>query len=96
MPHLDIDEQRKRSIAPDEGAVYHGGVHIIDLSSIRPMVAHPGDPDKGIPSDPTNGAYIDEIGDVVIDIAYGALVQQGKSMISPTMHWFAKLQRIKV
>ena len=40
------------------------------------MVAHPGNPDEGIPSDPTNGAYIDEIGDVAIDIAYYAQVCQ--------------------
>ena len=78
MSHLDMDEQRRRSITPDEGAVYHGGVHHIDLSSIRPMVAHPGDPDKGIPSDPTNGAYIDDIGDVSIDIAYGGSCTAGK------------------
>ena len=78
MPHLDMDEQRKRAVAPDEGAHYHGGVHHIDLSSIRPMVAHPGNPDEGIPSDPTNGAYIDEIGDVEIDIAYGGSCTAGK------------------
>ena len=42
------------------------------------MVAHPGDPDKGIPSDPTNGAYVDELGDVSIDIAYGGSCTAGK------------------
>ena len=42
------------------------------------MVAHPGNPDEGIPSDPTNGAYIDEIGDVSIDIAYGGSCTAGK------------------
>ena len=78
MPHLNMDEQRQRAVAPDEGAHYHGGVHHIDLSSIRPMVAHPGNPDEGIPSDPTNGAYIDEIGDVAIDIAYGGSCTAGK------------------
>ena len=51
MPHLNMAEQRQRAVAPDEGAHYHGGVHHIDLSSIRPMVAHPGNPDEGIPSD---------------------------------------------
>ena len=45
---------------------------------MRPMVAHPGDPDHGIPSDPTNGAWIDEIGDVPIDIAYGGSCTAGK------------------
>jgi len=42
------------------------------------MVAHPGDPDKGIPSDPTNGAYIDELGEVTIDIAYAGSCTAGK------------------
>ena len=42
------------------------------------MVADPGDPDNGIPSDPTNGAYIDEIGDVKIDIAYAGSCTAGK------------------
>ena len=63
---------------PDAGAEYAGGVHVIDLSAIRPMVAHPGDPDQGIPSDPTNGAYVDEIGDVPIDIAYAGSCTAGK------------------
>ena len=78
MPHLNMVEQRLRAVTPDEGAVYHGGVHHIDLSSIRPMVAHPGNPDEGIPSDPTNGAYVNEIGDVSIDIAYGGSCTAGK------------------
>ena len=52
------EEIRMGFVLPDEGAFYDGGVHEIDLSKIRPMVAHPGDPDQGIPSDPTNGAYI--------------------------------------
>ena len=30
---------RSAFVLPDEGAVYHGGVHTIDLSAIRPMVA---------------------------------------------------------
>ena len=42
------------------------------------MVAHPGDPDEGVPSDPTNGAYIDDIGDVPIDIAYAGSCTAGK------------------
>jgi len=42
------------------------------------MVAHPGDPDAGIPSDPTNGAYIDELGEVAIDIAYAGSCTAGK------------------
>ena len=76
----DLTEEEVRSafILPDEGAVYHGGVHVIDLSEIRPMVAHPGNPDAGIPSDPTNGAYIEELGDVKIDIAYAGSCTAGK------------------
>jgi 3-isopropylmalate/(R)-2-methylmalate dehydratase large subunit len=42
------------------------------------MVAHPGDPDHGIPSDPTNGAFIDDIGEVKIDIAYAGSCTAGK------------------
>ena len=76
----DLDEETIRAafVSPDEGATYHGGVHTIDLDDIRPMVAHPGDPDKGIPSDPTNGAYIDELGEVTIDIAYAGSCTAGK------------------
>ena len=69
---------RSAFVLPDEGAEYHGGVHTIDLTQIRPMVAHPGKPDEGIPSDPTNGAYIDEIGEVRIDIAYAGSCTAGK------------------
>ena len=69
---------RSAFVLPDKGAEYHGGVHTIDLTQIRPMVAHPGNPDEGIPSDPTNGAYIDEIGEVRIDIAYAGSCTAGK------------------
>jgi 3-isopropylmalate/(R)-2-methylmalate dehydratase large subunit len=65
-------------VRPDPDAVYDGGVHQIDLSDIQPMVAHPGDPDHGIPSDPTNGALVTEIGTVDIDIAYGGSCTAGK------------------
>jgi 3-isopropylmalate/(R)-2-methylmalate dehydratase large subunit len=78
QPNLDIEQQRSMSVSPDDEAVYDGGVHMIDLNQIKPMVAHPGDPDKGIPSDPTNGAYISEIGEVKIDIAYGGSCTAGK------------------
>jgi 3-isopropylmalate/(R)-2-methylmalate dehydratase large subunit len=72
------DRYRARAVAPDPGAVYDGGVHTIDLSQIRPMVAHPGDPDRGIPSDPTNGALVEAIGEVPIEIAYGGSCTAGK------------------
>ena len=75
---LDEDTILEAFVLPDKGAEYDGGVHIIDMSEIRPMVAHPGDPDKGIPSDPTNGAYIDNLGEVVIDIAYAGSCTAGK------------------
>jgi len=76
--HLTKDELRAKLVSPDPGAEYAGGVHTIDLSTIRPMVAHPGDPDRGIPSDPTNGIRISDIGDVAIDIAYGGSCTAGK------------------
>ncbi len=77
-PGVSLDALRSKSVAPDPGAVYAGGVHAIDLGSIRPMVATPGDPSKGIPSDPTNGAYISDLGEVPIDIAYGGSCTAGK------------------
>ena len=78
IPDLDIQQRRMLSVSPDEGASYDGGVHTIDLSQIVPMVAHPGNPDQGIPSDPTNGAIISEIGNVSVDIAYGGSCTAGK------------------
>jgi 3-isopropylmalate/(R)-2-methylmalate dehydratase large subunit len=69
---------RARVVAPDPGAAYDGGVHRIDLATIQPMVATPGDPDRGIASDPKNGALIPEIGHVKIDIAYGGSCTAGK------------------
>jgi 3-isopropylmalate/(R)-2-methylmalate dehydratase large subunit len=77
-PELSADEVRNNIVSADEEAKYDGGVHQIDLSAIAPMVAHPGDPDKGIPSDPTNGALISAIGNVNIDIAYGGSCTAGK------------------
>lgn len=77
-PGSDPERHRRRAVAPDLDAHYAGGVHVIDLSKMRPMVAHPGDPDRGVPSDPTNGAWIDEIGDVEVDIAYGGSCTAGK------------------
>ncbi len=75
---LREEEVRSAFVLPDEGAEYHGGIHTIDMSHIRPMVAHPGKPDEGIPSDPTNGAYIDELGEVGINIAYAGSCTAGK------------------
>jgi len=77
-PGTSVDALRKKTVRPDPGAAYAGGVHAIDLSKVRPMVATPGDPAQGIPSDPTNGAYVDELGEVRIDIAYGGSCTAGK------------------
>lgn len=77
-PEVDLARMRRRAVAPDPDAVYAGGVHVIDLSAMRPMVAHPGDPDHGVPSDPTNGAYVDELGVVPVNIAYGGSCTAGK------------------
>jgi 3-isopropylmalate/(R)-2-methylmalate dehydratase large subunit len=78
QPHLSVEGQKARSVHPDPGAHYDGGVHVIDLTTIVPMVAHPGNPDEGVPSDPTNGANISDIGQVSIDIAYGGSCTAGK------------------
>ncbi len=77
-PGADMAAMRARAVGPDADAGYAGGTHTIDLSTIHPMVAHPGDPDHGIPSDPTNGALVDDIGRVAIDIAYGGSCTAGK------------------
>jgi 3-isopropylmalate/(R)-2-methylmalate dehydratase large subunit len=77
-PGCDVGRTRARAVAPDEGAEYAGGIHTIDLAAIEPMVAHPGDPDHGVPSDPTNGARVAEIGEVPIDIAYAGSCTAGK------------------
>jgi 3-isopropylmalate/(R)-2-methylmalate dehydratase large subunit len=69
---------RAKVVAPDPDAQYAGGVHRIDLATLRPMVATPGDPDHGIASDPKNGALVPEIGQVKIDIAYGGSCTAGK------------------
>ncbi|MEO8379056.1 MAG: aconitase family protein [Acidobacteriota bacterium] len=77
-PGVDVEALRSRAVSPDPDAEYAGGVHVIDLATIRPMVAHPGDPDHGIASDPTNGAFIEDIGPVKIDIAYAGSCTAGK------------------
>ncbi|MCH7823860.1 MAG: aconitate hydratase [Acidobacteria bacterium] len=78
-PGADLDGMKKRAVRADANAEYGGGVHAIDLSTMVPMVAHPGDPDHGVPSDPTNGALVSEIGRVDIDIAYGGSCTAGKA-----------------
>ncbi len=77
-PGVSREALGSKCVAPDPGAEYAGGVHAIDLAAIEAMVATPGDPARGVPSDPTNGASIAEIGEVSIDIAYGGSCTAGK------------------
>ena len=77
-PGAKLDDLRAKVVTPDPGAHHDGGVHTIDLGTITPMVATPGDPDRGVASDPKNGALIPEIGQVKIDIAYGGSCTAGK------------------
>jgi 3-isopropylmalate/(R)-2-methylmalate dehydratase large subunit len=79
-PGVTLESLREKVVAPDAGAEYAGGVHVIDLSAIRPMVATPGDAAQGVPSDPTNGALIDDLPEVPIDIAYGGSCTAGKEV----------------
>lgn len=69
---------RAKVVSPDAGAQHDGGVHQIELSTLRPMVATPGDPDRGIASDPKNGAHLSELGKVRLNIAYGGSCTAGK------------------
>jgi 3-isopropylmalate/(R)-2-methylmalate dehydratase large subunit len=68
---LTEDDVRQAFVLPDKNAHYDGGVHVINLDDILPMVANPGDP--------TNGVYISELGDVPIDIAYAGSCTAGKA-----------------
>jgi 3-isopropylmalate/(R)-2-methylmalate dehydratase large subunit len=77
-PGSGVPALRRKVVRPDPGAEYAGGVHLLDLAAIEPMVATPGDAARGIPSDPTNGARIAGLGDVPIDIAYGGSCTAGK------------------
>jgi 3-isopropylmalate/(R)-2-methylmalate dehydratase large subunit len=74
----EISRLQERSVRPDPDAEYAGGTHTIDLNSIVPMVANPGDPNRGVPSDPTNGQDVAEVEGVAIDIAYGGSCTAGK------------------
>ena len=69
-PGMSVEEIEAGFVAPDAEAEYTGGVHLIDLGAIVPMVAKPGDP--------TYGATVAEVGDVRIDIAYGGSCTAGK------------------
>jgi len=77
-PELSREIIEKKLVWPDSGCSYVGGRYSLDLSHIRPMVAHPGNPDRGIPADPTNGALVSELPETPIDIAYGGSCTAGK------------------
>lgn len=70
-PNQSRSEIEAKFVVADEGAQYDGGVHEIDLSAIRPMVAKP--------HDPTYGVAVDELEDVAIEIAYGGSCTAGKN-----------------
>lgn len=76
-PNLDKKELEKMLSFPDDGCDYEESIEI-SLNTIKPMIAHPGNPDLGIPSDPTNGELVENLGDVKIDIAYGGSCTAGK------------------
>jgi 3-isopropylmalate/(R)-2-methylmalate dehydratase large subunit len=69
-PGRSADQIAKSFVSPDPDAHYDGGVHSIDLSSIEPMVARPGDP--------TYGSRVKDLGEIKIDIAYAGSCTAGK------------------
>jgi 3-isopropylmalate/(R)-2-methylmalate dehydratase large subunit len=69
-PGRSREQIRASFVYPDAGSTYDGGVHVIDLSAIRPMVAKP--------HDPTYGEDIERLGEVKIDIAYAGSCTAGK------------------
>jgi 3-isopropylmalate/(R)-2-methylmalate dehydratase large subunit len=74
MRGLDPHLVRERIVRPDPGAQY-AATFQIDLATVVPMVATPGDPRNGVPL-----AQLSEHegGDVRIDIAYGGSCTGGK------------------
>jgi len=69
-PGQTAEEIAKTFVFPDQDAVYKGGRFEVDLSTIKPRVATPGDP--------TYGKEIAELEEVAIDIAYGGSCTAGK------------------
>ncbi len=74
MRGIDPDVARRGVVVADPGAEYAAS-YTIDLASIRPMVATPGDPRNGVPLDELSRSTG---GDVRIDIAYGGSCTGGK------------------
>lgn len=72
MRGVPAEEVERRIVRADAGAEYAASFSI-DLSSIRPMVATPGDPRNGVPLEELARA-----GDVAIQIAYGGSCTGGK------------------
>jgi 3-isopropylmalate/(R)-2-methylmalate dehydratase large subunit len=70
---LDADAVRARIVKADEGAKYMA-VFDVDLATLVPMVATPGDPRNGV----TLGELDKAQGDVKINIAYGGSCTGGK------------------
>ena len=70
LSDIDIDSISDQIVAPDPDTHYDGGSFDLDLASISPMVALPGDP--------THGKKVDECSDVHIDIAYAGSCTAGK------------------
>jgi 3-isopropylmalate/(R)-2-methylmalate dehydratase large subunit len=66
---LNKDDVRKLIVRADEGATYCATFEI-DLSTLQPMVATPGDPRNGIP--------LKDLPGTKIDIAYGGSCTGGK------------------
>jgi 3-isopropylmalate/(R)-2-methylmalate dehydratase large subunit len=76
VAHRGIDEKTARQgiVRSDPGAIYADSFDV-DLSTIEPMVALPGDPRNGIPLRQLHEA---SGGDVRIDVAYGGSCTGGK------------------
>lgn len=76
-PKINRESVSKLLAFPDQDCTYLGR-YLIDLANIEPMVATPGHPDRGIQSDPTNGALVKDLAHIAIDIAYGGSCTAGK------------------
>jgi 3-isopropylmalate/(R)-2-methylmalate dehydratase large subunit len=71
---LSADAVRARIVRADAGATYMATFDV-DLGTLEPMVATPGDPRNGVPLRALHGP---SGGDVKIDIAYGGSCTGGK------------------
>lgn len=71
---LSPDAVRERIVRADPDAEY-AQIHQIDLSTIEPMVARPGDPRDGVA---LSKLAVEQDGGVKIDIAYGGSCTGGK------------------